>query len=43
MLGQGIALCDGAVRNELEAVLQRLAEVGSDDQVALLLDRAPPG
>ncbi|MDH1548944.1 MULTISPECIES: alpha-1,4-glucan--maltose-1-phosphate maltosyltransferase [Pseudomonas] len=38
MLGQGIALCDGAVRNELEAVLQRLAEVGSDDQVALLLD-----
>ncbi|WP_095115636.1 alpha-1,4-glucan--maltose-1-phosphate maltosyltransferase [Pseudomonas sp. Irchel 3F3] len=37
MLGKGIELCSGAVREELEAVQQRLAELDSDGQVALFL------
>lgn len=37
MLGKGIELCSGAVRDELEALQQRLAELDTDGQVALLL------
>ncbi|WP_210668416.1 alpha-1,4-glucan--maltose-1-phosphate maltosyltransferase [Pseudomonas protegens] len=37
MLGKGIELCSGAVREELEAVQQRLAQLDSDGQVALFL------
>ncbi|MCX2888843.1 MULTISPECIES: alpha-1,4-glucan--maltose-1-phosphate maltosyltransferase [Pseudomonas] len=38
MLGQGIALCNGALREALQALQQRMGELGVDDQVALLLD-----
>jgi starch synthase (maltosyl-transferring) len=37
MLGKGIELCSGAVRDELEALQQRLAELDTDGQVTLLL------
>ncbi|WP_338744619.1 alpha-1,4-glucan--maltose-1-phosphate maltosyltransferase [Pseudomonas putida] len=37
MLGKGIELCSGAVRDELEALQQRLAELDTDGEVALLL------
>ncbi|MBH3415824.1 alpha-1,4-glucan--maltose-1-phosphate maltosyltransferase [Pseudomonas putida] len=37
MLGKGIELCSGAVRDELEALQQRLAKLDTDGQVALLL------
>ena len=35
MLGKGIDLCNGALREELQATQQRLATLGADDQVAL--------
>ncbi|WJD60969.1 alpha-1,4-glucan--maltose-1-phosphate maltosyltransferase [Pseudomonas kurunegalensis] len=38
MLGKGIDLCKGALREELQATQQRLATLGTDDQVALFLD-----
>ena len=38
MLGQGIALCSGALRGQLQAVQQRLSERNTDEQVALFLD-----
>ncbi|MFF7065301.1 maltotransferase domain-containing protein [Pseudomonas sp. NPDC008258] len=38
MLGKGIDLCNGALREELHATQQRLATLGTDDQVALFLD-----
>ncbi|MGE8059076.1 alpha-1,4-glucan--maltose-1-phosphate maltosyltransferase [Pseudomonas sp. NPDC089547] len=38
MLGKGIDLCHGALREELQATQQRLATLGTDDQVALFLD-----
>ncbi|RII78300.1 alpha-1,4-glucan--maltose-1-phosphate maltosyltransferase [Pseudomonas monteilii] len=38
MLGKGIDLCNGALREELQATQQRLATLGTDDQVALFLD-----
>ncbi|MFV3288354.1 alpha-1,4-glucan--maltose-1-phosphate maltosyltransferase [Pseudomonas sp. NY11955] len=38
MLGKGLELCSGALRDELEALQQRLATLGTDDQVALFLD-----
>jgi len=37
MLGKGIELCSGALRDELEALQQRLAALDTDGQVALLL------
>ncbi|MDR2315832.1 MAG: alpha-1,4-glucan--maltose-1-phosphate maltosyltransferase [Pseudomonas sp.] len=40
MLGKGIDLCKGALREELQATQQRLATLGTDDQVALFLDPA---
>ena len=40
MLGKGIELCDGALREELQAIQQRLSTLDADDQVALFLDPA---
>ncbi|MFK0092410.1 alpha-1,4-glucan--maltose-1-phosphate maltosyltransferase [Pseudomonas sp. NPDC090592] len=40
LLGKGIDLCNGALREELLATQQRLATLGTDDQVALFLDPA---
>ncbi|WP_455886631.1 alpha-1,4-glucan--maltose-1-phosphate maltosyltransferase [Pseudomonas rustica] len=40
MLGKGIELCSGALREELEATQQRLATLNIDDQVALFLNPA---
>lgn len=38
MLGKGIDLCKGALREALQDTQQRLATLGTDDQVALFLD-----
>ena len=38
LLSKGLELCSGALHEELEAVQQRLATLGPDDQVALFLD-----
>ncbi|ORL63469.1 alpha-1,4-glucan--maltose-1-phosphate maltosyltransferase [Pseudomonas putida] len=38
MLGTGIELCSGALREALEALQQRLPTLSIDDQVALFLD-----
>lgn len=38
MLGKGIELCSGALREALEAVQSRLATLSTDDQVAVFLD-----
>ncbi|KXK69637.1 alpha-1,4-glucan:maltose-1-phosphate maltosyltransferase, partial [Pseudomonas monteilii] len=40
MLGKGIELCNGALREELQALQQRLPTLNADDQVALFLDPA---
>ena len=37
MLGKGIELSEGVLRDELQRLQQQLAELGTDDQVALLL------
>jgi len=38
MLGKGLELCSGALREALEALQQRLPTLSIDDQVALFLD-----
>ncbi len=40
MLGKGVELCNGALREELQALQQRLPTLNADDQVALFLDPA---